>query len=1323
MAIRCGKTTSSPDGSVETETRYYVSSLDTFCFIPRQIAKFIRGHWQVENSLHWLKDRYWREDKHKLRKPGLGMVYASLTNLAVSVLQLLPGKSIIEKSDACCYQPKKQLKKSGSDDFAGDVVFCPAILYNAMNAVQRKTSGYLMEVPFIHLHVHSHYSLLDGAGEVGRLVQRAKELEMPALALTDHGNLFGALEFYRTAKEQGIKPIIGYEAYLATGHRTDKSAKTQKEACSHLTLLAMNRTGYKNLLKLASIAELEGKYYKPRIDKEILAQYNEGLLCLSGCASSEMSRILLDQNDPDRFSRAKKLANWYRNLFGDRYYLEIQDNGLEIQKTILEGTVKLAAELNIPTAATNDVHYVYQKESEAQDILLCVNTRAKRSDEKRMRMDSDQFYFRSGAEMKRAMPDQEEAIQRTVEIAGRVDIELEKNPRYFPVFTPPKGLSSEDYLRQLCIEGLKRRYADNPKRCKNGQLSEEVLARLERELSIIFQLGFPNYFLVVWDFVRVAEERGIHRTARGSGVGALVCYALNMSHVCPLEFDLLFERFLDLSRKEAPDIDIDFDQDRRGEIIDYVKEKYGESNVAQLGTFGTMAAKQSIKDVGRVLDLSIPFVNEITQLVPDAPKITIDKALAESEELNKRYENEPVISELINYAKQIEGLARNTGVHACGVIIADKPLSEYVPLQLDKNEGIVTQWQGVDVEKAGLLKMDFLGLRNLTILAHAIELIKETTGKTIDPYQLPLDDKESYELLCRGETKGIFQLEGGGIRELLTRMKPDNFRDIIATLALYRPGPLEGGMVDQYVAVKHGKKKAVYDHPICEEILSETYGVMVYQEQIMRILNRLGNIPLGDAYACIKAISKKKDFSKYRDAFVAGSKENGLATEKADAIFDLIVAFAGYGFNKSHSTAYAMVAYITAYLKSHYPVEFMAALLCGDISGRNFSKKDDTVEHIADCRRMGIEVIPPDVNISKQRYSVVDGKIMFALTAIKSCGDWAADKIIEARQKGGRFTSLFDFCERLGGDNKACNRATIETLIKAGAFDSLGISRAQLFHSVEAAMKSGQTAAANTARGQTSLFGGDDDDTAGVQTVFTRSSVSEWSEKEQSNYEKEVLGFYLTSHPLQEFADVFEIFRTHECSSAGGLKTESPVVLAGIVNNIKLGQGKKPKPGKPNTFAMFDLEDASGAIRSIMWSEAYAEFGTFIKNEQAVFMRGKIDRSRSQDAESNDGNFIVDEIFSIEEAPQKLCKGVTISLDETQHSADSVRTLNDMLRESPGKGTVELALRLKNGSHVTFSGSRITAEITPVLYRKMTDFLGGYAVKILRTEPAQKKWR
>ena len=1230
-----------------------------------------------------------------------------------------------------------------------------------------------MDVSFTHLHCHSHYSLLDGAGKIPDLLKRAKELGMTALALTDHGNLYGVLEFYQKAKELDIKPIIGYEAYVAPGSRFEKStnhpdglkgkianvavvtknhdggdsrllqslgdddaapvsgssfdqsleiADGPKDKTAHLTLLAMNQVGYRNLLKLSSLAFLEGYYYRPRIDKALLETYHEGLICLSGCASSELSRALR-QGELDR---AKNIAKWFRNLFGDRYYIEIQDNGLDIQKVILEEGVKIAKELGIPTVATNDVHYVNKNDAKPQDILLCINTGKLLSDEKRMRMETDQFYLRSGREMLKAMPGQDDAIERTMEIAERVNVELELGKRYFPSFTPPANMTSDKYLRKLCIKGLKKRYKKNPKRFKDGKLSKEVIARLKRELKVIKKQGFSNYFLIVWDFVREAEARGIHRTARGSGVGALVCYALNMSHVCPLKFDLLFERFLDENRREPPDIDIDFDKDRRGEILDYAREKYGADNVAQIGTFGKLAAKQSIKDVGRVLGMPIPEVESVTKLVPPESKITIKEVLDQSQELLKRYQTESEITELIDDALKLEGLVRQSGVHACAVVIADKPLTEYMPLQnvkdawkKNKNKDggteiltdIVTQWAMGDVERAGLLKMDFLGLRNLSILAQVIGIIEQTTGKKVNPYRFPLNDKKTFGLLGRGETKGVFQLESGGMRDLLHRMKPDCFHDIIATLALYRPGPLEGGMVDQYVRVKHRLEKAEYLHSVLEEVLTETHGVMVYQEQIMRILNRLGNIPLADSYSCIKAISKKKEdqIEKNRQQFIEGAASNGLDKEKASDIFGLIIKFAGYGFNKSHSTAYALVAYMTAYLKAHYPVEFMAALLCGDISKRNLKSKDSTVEHIEDCKRMGIEIVKPDINDSDPLYSVKDGKILFALTAIKGCGQGAAENIVKARNEGGPFKSLFDFCDRT--DLKACPRATIEQLIKVGAFDSLGCRRSQLLQAYEAACLAAKTNAESKARGQKSLLlnmTGDEDSpqdeiknaTAGLP------DIPEWSEKEKALYEKEGLGFYLSTGPMEELERTFKMYRTHHCKEVGSLPADKQVIVAGTVTDVKLNMSKSGQ------YAMFNLEDSAGTVRAIIWSSQYEIYKQHIKNESAVFMTCRVDRSRAQ---TEDGaNLIVDDVFTLEEAPQKLARGLSITLDETRHDEETAKKLHEILNGFPGLGELELSVRLKSGTLALLRCHQIRVAKDAVVYKTVSELLGEEFVRMIR---------
>ena len=806
--------------------------------------------------------------------------------------------------------------------------------------------------PFTHLHCHSHYSLLDGAGDIGKLVNRAVDHGMNALALTDHGNLHGALEFYRKAKAANINPIIGYEAYIAPGSRFDKGgAGRSKDASYHLTLLAKNHTGFKNLIKLASAASLEGFYYKPRIDKEILEAYNEGIICLSGCVSSEFSRIVMQGTDTAEIEKqARDVAGWFHGVFGDRYFIEIMNNGVDIQKMQLDGAVDIANRMGLPLVATSDCHYVDQSDAEAQDIMLCINTGRFRTDTSRMKMENDQFFLRSPDEMYEKFPGLEHAVARSQEIADTVDIDIQLGKYYFPDFECPDEKTPLEYLRELCIMGLKDRYQDVPDRwTEDGELSEEVMARLERELDVIEKLGYPTYFLIVWDFVLHARRQGISATARGSGVGAIVCFALYMSHVCPLKYDLLFERFLDENRTEPPDIDIDFEKERRIEVIDYVKERYGSEMVCQIGTFGTLAAKAAIKDTGRALGIPLARVNQVTEMIPDELKITIKKALDKSADLKMTYDGDPEIKELLNLAMKIEGLARNVGTHAAAVVIADKPLTEYVPLgRVPGKQDVITQWAMADVEASGLLKMDFLGLRNLTIMSRTVKLIEQTTGKVVDPLKFPLDDKASYALLQRGETKGVFQLESGGIRDLLTRMKPDHFSDIIATAALYRPGPLEGGMVDDYVNIKHGRQQPEYKHPVLKEVCEETNSVMVYQEQVMRILNKLGKIPLSNAYTCIKAISKKKQalIDQNYEAFIKGSVENGLAENEANDIWNLIVKFAGYGFNKSHSTAYALVAFQTAYLKAHYPVEFMAALLSSDISGRNFKRKDALVEHM-----------------------------------------------------------------------------------------------------------------------------------------------------------------------------------------------------------------------------------------------------------------------------------------------------------------------------------------------------------------------------------------
>lgn len=1174
----------------------------------------------------------------------------------------------------------------------------------------------MSERPFVHLHCHSHYSLLDGAGSINKLIQRAKDHGMNALALTDHGNLHGALEFYQKAKGADLKPIIGYEAYIATGSRSEKGAGSLRESAYHLTLLAQNHAGYKNLMRMATAAHLEGFYFKPRIDKELLEECKEGIVCLSGCLSSELNRALLKgHGGEEQLTEAMEVVRWFRDVFGDRYFIEIMNNGVDVQRLALDGAVDVAKQMDVPLVATSDCHYVDPDDAEAQDVMLCINTGKFRTDTSRMRMDGNEYYLRTPDEMYAQFPGLEDAVARSQEIADTVDIDLELGKRHFPTFAPlPEGETASEFLRRLCIEGLKERYAGNEEMCPSGELSDIVMARLDRELGVINKLGFPNYFLIVWDFVVKAREMDVPTTARGSGVGALVCYALYLSHVCPIKYDLLFERFLDENRLEAPDIDIDFCKEHRADVMRYVKDKYGEDNVAQIGTFGTLQARAAIKDVGRVLGVPLTRVNEVTAMVPEELHITLEAALEKSDDLRATYDNDGEIREMIDLARKIEGLARNIGTHAAAVVIADKPLTEYVPLcRISGKDDIITQWSMNDVEAAGLLKMDFLGLRNLTILRRTVDLIKQTTGKQIDPHKLPIDDKDTYALLQRGETKGVFQLESGGIRDLLQRMKPDRFLDIVATNALYRPGPLKGGMVDEYVDVKLGKKQPEYKHPVLKELLEETNGVMVYQEQIMRILNRLGGIELAKAYTCIKAISKKKKaiIDANHDAFIVGATESGLSKKDAQEIWDLILEFAGYGFNKSHSTAYALIAYQTAYLKTHYPVEFMAALLSSDIAGRNFKKKDAVVEHMDDSERMKIETVPPDVNTSDVDFSVSDGKIFFALSAIKGCGGGAADSIVAARQADGPFKDIFDFCERV--DASSCNRSTIETLVKAGAMDSFGAKRSQLMAVLERAIQSGAAALADRRSGQKSLFGEIEDEEA--QPAVALPDIPELPERERALMEKEVLGFYRTSHPLAEYEQRLSEFCSHTTTGIAGVPERADVIMGGMLSAIKLAHVRNPRAGSNATkYANFDLEDRDGIIRCIAWPEDYLKYGELIQHDAVLVIRGTVDRRGGGD----EANLVVNEVIPLEELDSRYTSGMIVCIDESDGDSSILKQLYEIVRGYPGSRDVFFHVKLGDGSRVRLKSNKVHVDITPELRNRVDDLLGPGHLQMIISPPA-----
>jgi DNA polymerase-3 subunit alpha len=1155
--------------------------------------------------------------------------------------------------------------------------------------------------PFAHLHCHTHYSLLDGANRIDQVVKKVKGAGMNALAITDHGNLYGALEFYNECRGAGVNPILGLEAYIAPGSRFDKAGATRvKEASYHLTLLAMNSVGFQNLVKLSSAAFLEGFYYKPRIDKELLQAHNEGIILLTGCAAGELSQLMLQGKDED----AEKLMHWYSKVFGDRVYMEIQNADFAIQKQCMDMTVDMANRMGFPLVATNDAHYLNQTDAAMHDVLLCVNTKTERSDTKRMKMDSNQLFVRTPEEMYAAFPGFEDAVARSQEIANRVDIQLDLKSRHYPVFQPPEGKRDIDYLRELCHDGMIYRYGE-------GNITDAHRERMKFELSVIEKMGYASYFLIVWDFVRFAVEEGIPCSARGSACGALVAYVLRLSHVCPLEYDLLFERFLDPSRTEPPDIDIDFCRDRRQAVIDYTKQKYGSANVSQIGTFGTLKAKAAIRDVARVLSVPPKDVDIIAKMVPETLNITLDEAIKESAELKALYEGDPKIREILDLARQIEGLARSAGTHAAGVVVSDRPISEYIPLQtITGKTDVITQWEGPTVEKAGLLKMDFLGLRNLTILDKAVKNVKKHRHIDIDPVKLPLDDRATFALLQRGETKGIFQLESGGMRDLLTKMKPDKFADIIATSALYRPGPLEGGMVMTYVDVKHKRLPLPKVHPIVDGVLDETYGVMVYQEQVMRILNRLGGIDLPQSYQCIKAISKKKleTIAKYREQFLKGAMANNYSAEKAAELFGMIEKFAGYGFNKSHSTAYGAVAYQTAYLKAHYPQEFMAALLSCELG-----ETDKLVEHVDDCRRMGIEILPPNVNQGDVEFSVLGDKLTFGLGAIKGVGEAAVGAILAERDTNGPFKSIFDLAERC--DPKNVTKGVLELLVKAGACDCLGGRRSQLFSVIERAVQSASNAFRDKLRGQKSLFGGDDDaEQAAAGTSATPTNLPdmpEWSQREKLAFEKEALGFFLTSHPLAEMASTLKQFSTYENKQLPELEDGVEVILGGMVSAIKKAQTKKPSRNGHSKYVNFDFEDPTGVVRCIMWPEEFSRLGEKVAPEQIRFIRGKVDKR------SREPNVVIDAIWTMEEVEKEFTRQVLIKFQKGLHDTRVIERVRDIIGKNPGRAEIFVLVdTADNNGKVRYTSQKPLEQklsVNPELRRELAEALGDGHVKFI----------
>jgi DNA polymerase-3 subunit alpha len=1141
---------------------------------------------------------------------------------------------------------------------------------------------------FTHLHLHSQYSLLDGAITFERLFERCKALRMGAVAVTDHGNMFGAVEFYTKAQAAQVKPIIGIEAYVAPGSRLDRTKTSISDAAYHLILLAENNAGYRNLLKLASTGYVDGFYYRPRIDKEVLAQYNEGLICATACLKGEVTAAVLAED----MKAARLAAESYLKIFGpERFFIEIQSHQGD-QPHLRQGLIDLANELGVGLVATNDVHFLEREDHEAHNCLCAISTGKLATDPDRMIYPPD-VYLKSSDEMREMFPEAPQACDNTLAIAERCNVELDLKTQHAPRFRPADGSTPEDYLTRLCHAGAKDRY---------GEITPQVQERLERELSVIESKGFASYFLIVWDFCNYARERHIPLGARGSGVGTLVGYCLGLCDVDPLRYDLLFERFMDPARNEMPDIDIDICQVHRQEIIDYVRQKYGQ--VAQIITFGTMKAKAVIRDICRVLGVPLVEADRLAKLVPFSLDMTLDKALQTEPELKQAYDSSELTRRVIDIGRKLEGLARHASVHAAGVVIADEPLTDFVPLyKAPGSDDIITQYEGPMVEKVGLLKMDFLGLKTLSVLERARQLVERRHGVEIDLEKLDLTDSKVFEVFSAGRTKGIFQFESGGMQDLLMKMRPDRIEDLIAANALYRPGPMI--LIPDYIDRKHGTRWSV-PHPIMAEVLEETYGVMTYQEQVMRICNRLGDIPLRDAYTLIKAISKKKAsvIAKEKERFLAGCVAKGLKKAEAEQIFDIIERFAGYGFNKSHSTRYAFIAYQTAYMKAHWPVEFMAALLTYEMGDTG-----KIVEYIGECREMGIEVMAPDINESdvdftpsyKETGHGSKGVIRFGLAAVKGVGERAVEHIIEARKTIERFKSLFHFCESV--DLRAVNRQVIEALIKAGAFDRLGGNRRQMMEGLDQAIEIGAGLQSDKASGQMSLFGQAAAEVAYAEDHKRLPDLSPWPELQMLAYEKEVLGFYVTSNPLSQHAEAINNYSTtntaHLAQGNGQGNGEKQVIVGGMVTKVRYNLTKTGR-NAGSKMAVFTLEDLQGQIEVVLFPDALSEFGSMLAEDSVVFVRGKADYRRER------ANLIASELIPLERAREKLAKGVRVKLNANAVTKETVLQIRAICQHHRGDRPFQIVIDTDKGRIHATAGKDLAVNPDSEFCRKMRLLVG-----------------
>ncbi len=1114
-----------------------------------------------------------------------------------------------------------------------------------------------MASSFVHLHLHTQFSLLDGANQIEPLVRQIKSFNQPAVAMTDHGNMFGAIEFYRKAKEVGIKPIIGCEAYMALGSRhAKKDSGLAHNDYYHLILLARNLTGYQNLIKLVSKGYLEGFYYKPRIDKELLKLHHDGITALSGCLSGEIP-YLIGQNDMDG---AMAVAGEFQEIFGkDHFYLEVQANGLDHQRVANAGLIEIHNKLGIPLAGTNDCHYLKKEDARPHELMLCLQTGKTLSDPHRMKFDTDELYVKSTEEIAPAFAEFPGAVNNTCRIADHCELDLPLNKTYLPQYRIPEGFKDrESYLEHLAVAGLKERLKERPSN-KPSALYEQ---RLREELMVICSMGFAGYFLIVWDIIRFARSQSIPvGPGRGSAAGSLVAYALRITDLDPLVYTLLFERFLNPERVSLPDIDMDFCMDRRGEVINYVVGKYGTDHVAQIITFGTLGAKAAIRDVGRVLEMSYADADKVAKLVPNQLNMTLQQALDTEPRLRELVETDPKVKELMANAQALEGLARHASTHAAGVVISEGQLTDHVPLYKGANDEIVTQYSMGDVEKIGLVKFDFLGLKTLTMIRRAETLINEThpTAPPLVIDQVPFDDAATFALLSSGKTTGLFQLESSGMRDLLTGLKPDRFEDIIAIIALYRPGPMD--LIPDFIKRKQGKVTIAYEVPELEPILKDTYGVIVYQEQVMAIANKVAGFSLGQADILRRAMGKKKpeEMEKLRVKFVEGATQKKIPDKKAEKLYELIQKFAGYGFNKSHAAAYAVVCYHTGYLKAHYPTEFMAALMTTDMGNQ-----DKVVGYFTECRDLGIKVLGPDVNASQTHFAVAEGAIRFGLAAIKNVGEAAVESVLDVRAQVGSFGSFFDFCRRV--DLHKVNKRMLEGLIKTGAFDSTGAKRSQLMAVLDQAIEEGSAAQRERDLGQINIFGDELNGRSASTALLTPPlpSLPEWDQAQRLKYERELTGFYISAHPLTRYEATLSALSTTTTVGLKDCSDGAEVKLCGIIASVKSMLTKKG-----DRMAYLTVEDLQGTAEVIVFPDLFRTAGELIAAEQIVRVTGTIDRG-DKGTKIRGGK-----IEPLTEVQTQFIKRVRIRLTDHPEVREQLPRLLDVFRRHPGSTTISMLFR------------------------------------------------